>query len=168
MKSFLEVTKPKTDPGLYVCAKFCQASNEALKKVQDTLGMTNPVVASKLHTTIVYSRKTIDLPPVINLNESARLVDFEKWDTKYGSTVVGILESDYLHERFKEAMANGATYDYDDYKPHVTLSYDSGISVLDMKGKLTLPIELNIVEEHFESLDLDKKLEDITEHCSSW
>jgi len=162
MKSFLEVAKPKIDPGLYVCAKFSQSSCEALKRVQEALGMTNPVVAEKLHTTIVYSRKTIDLPPVINLNETASLIGFEKWDTKYGSTVVGILKSDYLHDRFNEAMANGATYDYDDYKPHVTLSYDSGITEFNLKDNLTLPVELNIVGEHYESLDLDKQIDDIT------
>lgn len=156
MKSFLEVTKPKTDPGVYMCAKFSQASLEALRRVQEQLKVTNPVSPEKLHSTIVYSRKTVDLFPGVELNEPAKLVGIEKWDTTYGSTIVGNLESDYLHSRFKDAMDMGATYDYDDYKPHVTLAYDSVIADLDsVVSGLTLPIDISIVSEHVEALNLD-------------
>ena len=151
MKSFLEITKPVVDPGIYMCAKFDQASCEALKNVQKTLGITkNAVSAEKMHTTIVYSRKTVDV---------------EKWDTKYGSTIVGILESEYLHSRFKDSIDAGATYDYPDYKPHVTLAYDSMLDdISGVKRLLTLPVDLTIIREEAESLDLDKSLKDITEH----
>lgn len=164
MKSFLEVVKPKTDPGVYMCAKFDQASNEKIKNIQSVLGVNNAVVAEKLHTTVVYSRKTVDVFPQDDLNEIAHLVGFELWDTKYGKTVVAKLESPYLNGRFRDVMSLGATYDFDDYKPHVTLAYDSGDVDLDeaVKG-LELPVELTIVSEHAESLDLDKSLEDITE-----
>lgn len=163
MKSFLEIAKPNIDPGVYMCAKFCQASLEALRNVQNALEIDNPVSPEKLHTTIVYSRKTVDLFPGSELNEPAKLIGFEKWDTKYGSTLVGIIESDYLHSRFNDAMDMGATYDYDDYKPHVTLSYDSGIQDLESRlSSLTLPVDLRIVGEHVEALNLDSKLEDIT------
>lgn len=165
MKSFIEVAKPVKDPGIYMCAKFDQASCEALAQVQKLLGVENPVSAEKLHTTIVYSRKTVDLFPASGISEPARLVDVEKWDTKYGNTIVGVLESDYLHSRFKDAMDAGATYDFDDYKPHVTLAYDSRIEdISGVKRLLTLPVDLTIIKEDAESLDLDKTVEDITEH----
>lgn len=165
MKSFLEATRPKVDPGIYMCANFDQASHEAIKKVQKTMGLENPVQPHKLHCTIVYSRKTVDLFPASDISERAAIVDVEKWDTKYGSTIVGILESEYLHERFKDAMDAGATYDFDDYKPHVTLAYDSGIeSIEGVKRLLTFPVELTIIGETAEPLDLDKSVESITEH----
>lgn len=167
MKSFLEITKPVVDPGIYMCAKFDQASCEALKNVQKTLGITkNAVSAEKMHTTIVYSRKTVDLFPQQDITEPAKLVDVEKWDTKYGSsTIVGILESEYLHSRFKDSIDAGATYDYPDYKPHVTLAYDSMLDdISGVKRLLTLPVDLTIICEEAESLDLDKSLKDITEH----
>lgn len=165
MKSFMEVSKPVTDSGIYMCAKFDQASCEALAKVQKLLGVENAVSAAKLHTTIVYSRKTVDLFPASGISEGARLVDVEKWETKYGNTIVGVLESDYLHSRFNDAMDAGATYDFDDYKPHVTLAYDSQIEdISGVKRLLTLPVELTIISEDAEPLNLDKKVEDITEH----
>lgn len=118
-----------------------------------------------MHTTIVYSRKMVDLFPGSDLNESAAIVDVEKWDTKYGSTVVGVLDSEYLHSRFKDAMDAGATYDYDDYKPHVTLSYSSEIGdISGVKRLLTFPIPLTIIGEEAEPLNLDKSLESLSEH----
>lgn len=165
MKTFIEVSKPVVDSGVYMCAKFDQASCAALAKVQKLLGVENPVSAEKLHTTIVYSRKTVDLFPASGISEPAKLVDVEKWDTKYGSTIVGVLESDYLHSRFDDAMDAGATYDYDDYKPHVTLAYDSSINdISGVKRLLTLPVDLTIIQEDVEPLDLDKKVKDITEN----
>lgn len=161
MKSFLEVVKQKTDPGIYMCAKFCQASQEAIQGIQKALGMDNPVVAKKLHTTIVCSRKTVDIAPASGISEKANLIGIEKWDTTY----VGLLQSDYLSDRFNAAMSMGATYDFDDYKPHVTLAYASSDipDFENMKNKLTLPVSLIIVGESAESLDLDKDVKDITE-----
>ncbi|QDH49223.1 RNA ligase [Pantoea phage Phynn] len=166
MKSFLEVVKPVVeakDPGVYMCAKFDQSSNDEIKKLQKKLGVANPVVSDKLHSTIVYSRKTVDLFPSEDLNEYARLVGLEVWNTKYGNSVIGILHSDYLTSRFSEVMSMGATYDYEDYKPHVTLAYDAGDVVADdLLSRAQLPIDLRIISEHAESLDLDKDVADIT------
>lgn len=163
MKTFLEVVKPKKDPGVYMSVKFDQTSNDALAGVQKMLKVKNAVSPEKLHSTVVYSRKTVDVFPMDGLSEIARLVGFEIWDTKYGKTVVGNLESDYLHSRFNDAMNMGATYDYDDYKPHVTLAYDGGdLSIDEALSRVALPLDLRIVSEHVESLDLDKQIDDIT------
>lgn len=166
MKTFLEVVKPKKDPGVYMSVKFDQTSNDALAGVQKMLNLKNPVGTDKLHSTVVYSRKTVDLFPMDGLSEVARLVGFEVWNTKYGKTVIGNLESDFLHRRFKEAMDMGATYDYDDYNPHVTLAYDGGdggdIDISEALSRVSLPMDLRIVSEHTESLDLDKQVDDIT------
>ena len=163
MKTFLEVVKPKKDPGVYMSVKFDQTSNDALAGVQKMLKVKNAVSADKLHATVVYSRKTVDLFPMDGLSEIARLIGFEVWDTKYGKTVVGKLESDYLNTRFKDAMDMGATYDYDDYKPHVTLAYDGGeVGIDEVMSQVALPLDLRIVSEHVEALDLDKAVDDIT------
>lgn len=164
MKTFLEVVKPaKPDSGVYMCAKFDDASNEHISKLQQKLGVSNPVVPAKLHSTIVYSRKNVDVFPGQNLNEYARLIGLEVWDTKYGKTVVGKLESPYLVGRFNDIMSLGATYDFDEYKPHVTLAYDAGdVTAEDLMSKADLPLDLRIVSEYSEALDLDKDVSDIT------
>lgn len=167
MKSFFETVKPTIDPGIYMCAKYCQQSQERIKHMQKVMGLLNPVSMDKLHTTVVYSKKTVDLFPRENISESASIVDIERWETKYGSTIVGMISSPYLEDRFKDAMDAGATYDYDTYKPHITLSYTENVDDIDvkiMKNRLNFPIELSIFSEEVEALDLDKTASDLSEH----
>lgn len=165
MKSFLEATKPVVDSGIYMSAHFSDDSCAVIESIQKQLAVKMPVVAKKLHATVVYSRKTIDLFPETDLNEPAQIVDIDLWDTKYGKTLVGKLKSDYLINRFNEAKDAGATHDYESYQPHVTLSYDSGLkdSIGVLRKRLQFPYDLTIVSEQTESLDLDKKVDDITE-----
>lgn len=166
MKSFLEIAKPVIDSGIYMSAHFSDDSCKVIRSIQEKLNVKEPVSADKLHATVVYSRKTVDLFPEDDLSEPAQIVDIDVWDTKYGRTLIGKLKSDYLQSRFKEAQDAGATYDYDSYIPHVTLSYDSGLKDSPdlIKKRLQFPYDLTIVSERTESLDLDKKIEDLTEH----
>lgn len=166
MKSFLEIAKPVVESGVYMSGQFSEDSNKTLASIQKTLGIKDPIVSNKLHVTIVYSRKDIELYPESDLNEPANVVDIDIWDTKYGKTLVAKLDSSYLTDRFQQAMDSGATYDHDEYKPHVTLSYNSGLteSVAELRKRLQFPYKLTIVSEKSEALNLDKKLKDLTEH----
>ena len=78
---------------------------------------------------------------------------FETADKKRALVVV--LKSEYLVNRHKELMTNyNLTYDFDEYIPHITLSYDIGnfdISKLDIKD---LPSNFTINTEYKEDLDL--------------
>jgi patatin-like phospholipase/acyl hydrolase len=60
------------------------------------------------------------------------------------------LDSPYLHGRFAEAMALGATYDFDEYIPHITLSYNAGD--IDIEALNHNSMDINLVEEYVESL----------------
>lgn len=83
---------------------------------------------SQYHVTLIYSRtgipsakgETIDLPL------KAEAVGWEIFPTQDGGKCLVLRienpELDELHNLYREKY--GATYDYDEYKPHVTISYD--------------------------------------------
>lgn len=129
--------KLNEDPteGLYVAAFFSEESTAKIATWMQANGIPNPVSRSSLHTTIVYSRQ-----PVPGFEENSHIeveVDMsfsnlEVWDTAQGKTLVWHYFSPYLQTRFEEAMSMGATYDFEEYKSHITLSYDIG--TFDMTG----------------------------------
>ncbi|QPI17879.1 hypothetical protein POP12_087 [Pectobacterium phage POP12] len=166
MKSFKDFVNPTSENGLYMKVKYSENSLELVKKLQEKLQLKNPVSLNKIHTTVVYSRKHVDIFPSLDVYEKASIVGLDVWDTKYGKTVVAFLDSPYLHERFNDAMEAGATYDYPDYKPHITLSYDAGNDVFFDFKKYTVqfPIDLFIVSEHTEELDFNIDLVSLTEY----
>lgn len=115
--------------GTYVAVKFKQETLDELGHYLRWNDIPNPVPLEELHSTIVYSREHIDWIPenhidkVVNTNDSV----LEVWDTADGKRcLVWHYYSYYQHKRFKEAMEMGATYDFDTYKCHITLSYDVG------------------------------------------
>ena len=62
-------------------------------------------------------------------------------------------DADYLKYRHEVGNALGATYDFPDYKPHVTLSYGIGSQYVDINQELSIPIVVS--KEIVEDLDLN-------------
>lgn len=138
--------------GTYVSATFDEDTIERLVNLQKELGLLNPVPREKLHTTIVYSRKWIPFQPVKALGNLAVNAWLESWDTKYGTTLVLKFDSPMLKERHEYANILGATYDFDEYKAHVTLSYDLLGQFIESKH---VSIVINGDKENVEDLDED-------------
>lgn len=141
------------DSGLYVAVKFSKETINDLENLVNELvehGMSNPV--DDFHATVVYSRKNIDWDTATDIDETARPIGFEKFDTKEDKKcLVLLLTSDYLSRRFNLAMEKGATYDFDDYRPHITLSYDCGDFDI---SKLSIPdFTVHISEEYSSPLE---------------
>lgn len=144
--------------GLYVAAFF---SEESTKVVGDWIAkhqIPNPVAPSSLHVTIVYSRV-----PVPDFEENSHVeitVDntystLEVWNTPSGKTLVLRLDCPYLELRFREAMMAGATYDFEEYNPHITLSYDIGDFDISALPKFNSP--LVIEGEYMEIIDFSER-----------
>jgi hypothetical protein len=121
-------------------------------------GFTTTLPADDMHVTIAFSRQPIDWMKVgeaWGANEDgsltvkpggARLV--EQFD---GGAVVLLFNSSELgwrHEAIKQA---GASWDYPDYQPHITLTYDPGDVDLSQVEPYRGAIELG--PEVFEPLD---------------
>lgn len=149
MMRFLESTR-----GTYAAAKFTDETLDRIQDLQEFYDLPNAVPRDKLHTTILYSRVYVPFKPEsgeVVLGNKCHLKIFE---TQSGTrALVLAYESDYLQFRHDVGMALGATYDFPDYIPHITLSYDVGAR----KFNLDKEFELEIVRSHeyVEDLDLD-------------
>lgn len=147
------------EPGTYVGARFTSETNEGLRRYQEKFRIPNPLSADKFHTTISYSRVPIEWEPREDLQDdpSAEVVagGLTVFESRKDSTrcLVLLLDSDYLQERFDTAIEAGATHDFPDYKPHITLSYDIG--TLDIKRLPVPEVELVLSHEYAEPLDND-------------
>lgn len=144
--------------GTYMAVKYDKDAAEAIKELSNTLKVPNPLSREKMHTTIIYSRKHApdlkannDLYPIIAKGKELHI--FPTQDKK--NALVLKLECEALVNRHNEIMAeHQTTYDFPEYIPHITLSYDCGdFKPDDYTGEL--PQELTIIQEYVEDLVLD-------------
>ena len=154
-----------TKYGTYAGAHFSDATVDALSQYCKDNNIPNAIAPDKFHTTILYSRKhcpdykargKFDPMLVGTPHEKFHVWKTSPSDPNAEKTNCLILPFDCpdLVARHKELMdTHGATYDYDEYKPHVTLSYNIGDidadSLPPFKGKI------EIADEYQEDLDLD-------------
>lgn len=148
--------------GTYIGAHFSKETTDKLKALAKELKIDNVVPREKMHVTIVYSRK-----PFTNFQIKGKMKEawkgkpekLEIFPTQSGSRALVLrFDCPELTERhWYFRNEHGATYDYDEYKVHATLSYDVGKEWqipkdLDI-GKFVDSIEID--EEYYEPLNLD-------------
>lgn len=161
-----EVATVTPEPGTYAAVSFSNATIKAIRAYCDANKIPKPVPDEKLHCTLLYSRKHCEYTPKTTLTPplTATPKYLSVWESKSkdgdGSVRCLVLEfaCPELVKRHKQLMDDlQATYDFPDYKPHVTLSYD----IEDM-DESTLPDvksigDLEIIGEYGEDLDSDWK-----------
>lgn len=152
--------------GTYAAVNFDKETIKTIQEYMKENDIPNPLSSDKMHTTLLKSRKycpdykaagKIDPPWVGTPTE------FEVWKTRpkdggEGSNCLVLrFECKELNDRHAELMKeHDASYDFPDYKTHISLSYDIG----DMDWKKLPDIkkylgDIKIVEEYGEDLDLD-------------
>ena len=139
--------------GTYVCAKFTDETLDALCNLQESLQLYDAVARHKIHSTICYSR--VNIPFVAREPEPILISNrnwLEVWDTPSGKTLVLMMDSEHLKERHKYTEILGGTYDFPEYKPHLTLAYDIGARHIELKD---VDIPIVALYEDVEDLDLD-------------
>ena len=130
---YLEELKRKTvtmkhPNGTYVCVKVSAETAKQLDKWSSSNNIPNPIAAKDFHTTIVYSRRGI--PAVqqynINLPINATIDGWKIFPSQNGKKcLVAVVKSQELVDHHETIHARyGASYDYPDYIPHITFSYD--------------------------------------------
>lgn len=152
-----------SDKGTYVSVKFTKETNIRLAYLQKYIqslnvkSLKNPTPMDEFHTTIVYTRNVIPYRNTKNepLSPLTTYVNIEVWDTPNGKYIVAVYNSKYLKNRHEYGKAIGATYDYDEYKPHVTLFTDvhEDVKVPNLPMDIIIEFEREIIEE----LRLDEK-----------
>jgi hypothetical protein len=148
-------------PGTYAGVRFDTATKQKLHKYMSDNKIPTSVRPDKLHTTLLYSRKHLpNYKPAGKVNMTGTPTKFDVWKTRgENSPATNALVLEYscpeLVTRHKALMKeHDATFDYPEYKTHVTLSYDIGdLDVSNLDAKDIGPLKL--VEEYREDLDLD-------------
>lgn len=153
-----EITEAKQLPGTYAGVRFDSVTVDALVKYTKTHKIPEPVKPADFHTTLLYSRKHLpnyrpdtayDDPMEGNVT-GLRLWPGETDKSKH--ILVMTYECPELSKRHKDLIdEHKAQWDFPDFKPHVTLSYEAAGFDLASLPKFEHP--LRIVGEYAEKLD---------------
>lgn len=156
MKTFSQLVEEMK--GSYVGVRYSEQSLKMLKDLQKMYQVPNPTPVKDMHTTVAFSRNKIDFPIEKKISQFvSREVSFHVFKTGSGKRALVLkIKSDYLKSRHELANELGATYDFPDYIPHITLSYDIEERNFTKKS-FKLESDLEIVSEYGEVLDLNWK-----------
>ena len=149
--------------GTYAAVSFSEDTIDGIKKYIKENDIPNHTKFDKMHTTLLYSKKYCpDYKPAGKLDKPmiGKGTGFEKWpsqpddDGKVAMCLVMRYDCSELSKRHKELMKeHDATYDFDEYKPHITFSYD--VAGLQCKDLPKFEGKIEIVEEYGEDLNMD-------------
>lgn len=151
--------------GTYAACRYDDHSRAVLEEWTSLWSIPEPTDPGDYHTTIIYSRVPIAPEMQKNLNQQELkkmnwrfLIDrFEVFPTKLGSdSLVGILDASPLVELHNLLIRAGATHDFPDYIPHITLTYNLPIN-FNWKEIVPPPVYFIPSEVYFEPLDLNWK-----------
>jgi 2'-5' RNA ligase len=119
----------KHKDGTYVSMDLSDESRALLDNfVEMSLGLTERVDPSTYHITVIYSRTPVPTAEHIagmSTTTTASVNGYEIFPTKNdGKCLVMRLEFSFANALNSKLTQEGATSDYDQYKPHLTLAYD--------------------------------------------
>jgi len=149
--------KKQKQPGTYAAAALSDKTKHNISQYFKDNDVKNPCDVDKMHCTILYSSK--HLPdykakgkydkPLIGKN-----CRFEIWPNREKTENVLVLRINCpeMTKRHKHLMKeHDAQYDFPDYKPHVSFSYDVGdVKVSDFKP---IDFDIEFTTEYQEDLD---------------
>ncbi len=147
--------------GIYVAVKYNQSASDDLLDFIKKYNIPSTLKAEDFHTTLIYSRKYADIKELDDNMEDSEIIAkptelhvFETFDKKRALVIK--LDCPYLEQRHKYLMQKyDLTYDYEEYIPHITLSYD--ISDLEIPKDVEFPNFFRIQSEYQKELNLEKK-----------
>lgn len=153
-----EILQEGTVKGTYAGVRLSPSSAAKLFAYAQEHNVPSPIPESEYHVTLLYSRKVhpdYEAPGDYKTPLTARTKGFTLLGDEKDALVV-LIDCSELEKRHHHLMKkHGATWDWPDYKPHVSLSYEakgfdvSGLRASDI-GTLTL------TTEYREDLDLDE------------
>ena len=126
----------KHKDGTYVALEMSKESKDLLDNfVVNNLGLTERVDKKTYHITVIYSRTPVpSAEALLHMNTTmpveAQPVSYEIFPTKNdGLCLVMRVICPYSTRINSQLEREGATSDYDQYKPHITLAYNIKESV---------------------------------------
>lgn len=159
-----EVMKKESEKGTYAGARFDTDTVNRVKAFAVKHEIPNRVPRSKMHSTILYSRKYLpEYKPQGTYTEPliGKPTQFDVWESQpdddgnKSNCLILQYDCPELIDRHKTLMdEHEAEYDYDEFKPHMTLSYDIGDLDVSKFDPSSIG-DLNIVKEYNEELSFD-------------
>lgn len=142
--------------GTYVGLRLLPQSSAAIREFcQDNgIEIKTPDFEQRLHVTLIYSRKEFKMLPNTPVVHTAKIVGFELFSNSSGvkNVLVAKLECPSVTARHKHIRENyGATHDYVDFNPHITLCYDWDIA-RDISNLVSPDYTIFLSNEYVESL----------------
>lgn len=121
----------------YIDITFDSESNRLLNQIIKDLGLVKDFTDA-FHCTIAYSKRAFifELPGEktnsekkdnkvsVKINETCKIKDFGNFKTDDGLNLHIVLDCLFCNSEFKRTKKAGASYDYTEYIPHVTLMYN--------------------------------------------
>lgn len=143
----------KANKGTYVGVRFDAATLDQVEKLQENLNLFERTPRDKLHATIVFSRVTIPYAVLEEPCNIGKTTKYKVFKTASGKrALVLLIDSDYLRNRHEYGNILGATYDFPNYQPHITLSYDIGSMAIPKDAPV---FDVGISHEYMQELDLE-------------
>ena len=156
MKTFrqylLEEEKSEIN-GTYASLKVTEESRDKLYAWLEKRKIENLLPKEDLHCTVVYSRKKINLSKdMADLPIEAKFLGWENFNPEDPEKAILVLKlkSKEIVELFNEAKELGATHDFDEYIPHISVATTNKIP--NVKPSFTVEFDKYKIEE----LDLTK------------
>ena len=141
--------------GLFACVNFSDDTVAALTEYQKANNVQNPL-EDDFHSTVVYHTKPLPKFQALgDIDWQGKFtgLDIFNHDEDGGNCLVIKFSCPELEQRWKDCCDMGAEWDYDEFRPHITLSYDAGDIDLDSFPPFEGPI--NMVKEVSSPLDSD-------------
>jgi 2'-5' RNA ligase len=159
IKEFKDFKGPKVEydleKGTYAGLNLTDESNQKIIDLCKQLELKDHINKKDIHITLLYSRKVLSGYSPKKTKEEVILDKFKIFKDNNGKNVLVVtLKDGYCQKRHNQLMKlHDATYDYPEYIPHITLSYD----YRDDKLPKFIDIgKLQLETEYIEDLNLDK------------
>ena len=144
--------------GTYVDFPVTRDTHDRLVEYAKSMGLPEP--QHVLHVTTVYSRTPIDYKPLITATDypvsgHTQGMMFLKGNESLGLCLILPVVAPLIFRSHNEAKKLGATWDYPDFNPHITLAYNLDMDILIGKVFQTKSISLIFEAEVIKELDFD-------------
>jgi hypothetical protein len=154
-----EKTTPPAEGGsspLYASRPLTKASADAIRAWAASQGFKTTLPAEDLHVTVAYSREPMDGSAMKPAADTLTVTGGERTVEPLGDegAVVLKFKSPDMQARWQAYRDAGASWDYESYTPHVTITYDGKGVDLSKVEPYAGPIELG--PERQEPLNVDK------------
>jgi hypothetical protein len=139
--------------GVYISVKLSEDTQKAVREYQEKY-LKGHKINEELHCTLIYSKKPYvdDIEPK-DYTAIGTFQEFSLFGLKEDTLVAEINSQDLTRRNAELTEEYGFISDFDEYKSHITLSYD--IENIDLNSLPPMNFAFTFVNETVEELDLD-------------